>query len=952
MSGLRKESIMEKRTQMENILEERNNKLAQLFWLSRLNELKSGYSVESLREELNEFLQKNDLAKRPPFDASSLPAYKPQEPPVDKRLLRSKSNTPLENGTMHRKKDDLPFDESRKRLREHKIPEENLKPSQSHEPIRKQQKQANGSDEQLMQTDNNTVSDQLADGNMESTKKEPCSVSSEKEASLTTAKSQDNPKVPNPMIQSSYYQHIGITNLHVEPTEVEMKRKQNFIIESITRQQTQPTENLFESININSKDSAFLVMKETIPAKIPQAVPLAELKYVSQTLPLIRLIPSTHKVLTTDLYNTALNEGRVTVVSSRIEELRRLNLWSLRQPKKFVDSWNKLQASTHHSIMLEEAKWMREDFHESKKFKIAICITLSQAIMDYWTYGKVCCVKTKEVKYLPAAQKDENGKQLYLNDNNAKENSTNDVESVVAKEDQQFMDGLPSIDVHLLLEKADPTAEIKLPVLPEVPVEEYKTKASNPFFKIYVSTSDMSSLEKAIMQDCPLYSGLDDEKILKENEQVPFVPVSKSTVLLDDDKFLKLVEKQLIDDEPSLVALSKRRGMFYGNRRSHYLKPPAAPALRYLKFRTPTIWSPDDDQELVKNINQYAYNWDLIGAQMLSQNTRSYISNIERRTPWQCFERFVQLNEKFSVHDMKGPRAHAAQIWLYEAHKLQQQQKRRISPLGVGSESIQRGHRRLRWASMFEAMRKTIKKRENAPRPNPSQPRKPLDVKSMIVPTPAEMSELKAQRDETLRREGQMRRAAKQRIQLAQLQQQQQQQQSQQKSPPPSLQPQQTPQPSQQQNQLLHGKLKARSRLSSSAPSTKEASNKLLIASRQTQSSPVNGESPHITTQTPQQRQTKPPSEKDIIESYARKIIAQKPEFTPELALKAAESYFRNVTLKQQQQQQQAFTKQIVSQSSSVAATATSSSNGAINKFRSPTPQEILQRIQQKKNDS
>ena len=220
----------------------------------------------------------------------------------------------------------------------------------------------------------------------------------------------------------------------------------------------------------------------------------------------------------------------------------------------------------------------------------------------------------------------------------------------------------------------------------------------------------------------------------RQQQSVSFEPISKAIVMLDDDDFLKIVEKQIIDEEPSLVPFSKRRGMFYGNRRSHYLRPPVAPSLRYLRCRTPTIWLPEDDHELVKNINTYAYNWELISAHVSSRPTRSYCSNIERRTPWQCFERFVQLNERFQFIDMKGPRAHNAQIWLIEAHKLQQQQKRRISPLGVGEESIQRGHKRLRWASMFEAMRKCFKKRENAPRPNPSQPRKPLDCKNTSVP--------------------------------------------------------------------------------------------------------------------------------------------------------------------------------------------------------------------------
>ncbi|AMD19178.1 HBR277Cp [Eremothecium sinecaudum] len=911
MSGLRKEPLVEKKIQMENILEERNSKLSQLFWLSRLNEMKGSADMESLKSELNDFLMRNDLRKNVPFEVSNLPVYKPQEPQLDKRPVRSKSITPSENGS-HKKKDEnlSAIDpENRKRTRDSQMTEESSVAEKSLEPPLKQQKKILDGFlvPQTVQATNGKeigITGNMPHGDVLRTSSEPAG---------------NVPSVNAQQVSPTY--NLDILNLHVKPTEVETKKKQNPIIEEIRKGKHQQSQDLFKESEVN-KDSVYLVMDENIPTKLPQAVPLAELKYVSQTLPLIRLIPSTHKVLTTDLYNTALNEGRITVVSSRIEELRRLNLWSLRQPKKFIDPWASLKAGTHHNIMLSEAKWMREDFNESKKFKIAMCALIAEAVKDYWKYGKVCLVKRKMHSSAASEETDKPVTSKDIAGNN--EDNTDAGKHGLPCDDNDPQ----SIDTTLLFEKPDPNKEVMLPDLPQITEEEYKQNVKPPIFKIFLTSSDISPLEKMVLQNATPYSGLEGEK--DKQEEVPFVPISKSTVILDNDKFLKLVEKQIIDEEPSLVALSKRRGMFYGNRRSHYLKPPVAPALRYLKFRTPTIWSPDDDQELVKNINQYAYNWELISSQMSSQNTRSYVSNIERRTPWQCFERFVQLNERFSIHDMKGPRAHAAQVWLHEAHKLQQQQKRRISPLGVGPESIQRGHRRLRWASMFEAMRKNIKKRENAPRPNPSQPRKPLDVKSMVVPTPAEISELKAQRDETLRREGQLRRAAKQRIELAQIQQQQQ-----------------------EQPQQLSEQTNIRSRISSSAPGTKELNNdnKAVMTPRQTQSSPITDDRSQLTIQTPRQSKSKSESEQDVIERYANKIMAQRPELTQDIALKAAENYYKNVNLKHQQQQ--TFAKQAVSQSNtSLSTNAGSASNGVANKIRSPTPQEILQRIQQKQNDS
>ncbi|AAS52925.2 AER244Cp [Eremothecium gossypii ATCC 10895] len=957
MSVLKKDSTSEKRTQLESILEERNNKLTQLFWLSRLNELKSGGDLQSVRQELAEFLVQNDLTKNLTFDISSLRTYRPQEPPMDRRPLRSKSSTPLENGTINRKREDAEphMEETRKRLREHIIPEEDDDREHEQRPVKLQKVGLSHDEELPKRLEPPTIP--IRKISSAGDNQETGSVIGEKKSEQPVSTSRNRP-IHTQLSTNPFYQHMDISTLRAEPTPVEVKRKRNYIIDEIIKTQSKSTDTSDSHSTAGGRDSVYLVMKETVPSKLARAIPLSELKYVSQTLPLIRLIPPTHKALTTDLYNTALNEGRITVVSSRIEELRRLNLWSLRQPKKFLDPWRQKQPSTHRGYMLEEARWMREDFHEFKKFKVSVCAVNSKAIMDYWKYGKACCIKRRSISHL---QKSVNEVQ--------EADTLGNIDDLLNKISDKKLAGMIeeqkkviAVDAKLSSSKIAPSEEIHAPHIWEDPLDELDEQGCKPIFKTYMSYNGVSPLEKTILEDLPIYKGILDEQAAEDNS-VPFVPISKSTVLLDDDYFMKLIEKDIVDDEPSFVALSKRRGMFYGNRRSHYLKPPSAPALRYLKFRTPTIWSPEDDQELVKNINQYAYNWDLIGALVSSSNGRSYISNIERRTPWQCFERFVQLNEKFSVHDMKGPRANAAQMWLYEAHKLQQQQKRRISPLGVGSESIQRGHRRLRWATMFEAMRKTIKKRENAPRPNPSQPRKPLDVKSAAVPTPAEMSELKAQRDETLRREGQMRRAAKQRIHLAQLQQQQQrvqqdvvQQRPQSRSQPdPPLSQQiprvQSPRPQQPlAQQLIEDKGKLLPGVSVSAPTSKEASNngKNLMALRQVQSSPVNGDLQKATAQVPPRGPNKPLTEKEIIESYARKIIAQKPDFTPELALKAAESYYQNVTLKQN-----TIGKQIVSQPLSAATVSTPPSNGrAVHKIRSPTPQEILQRIQQKKNDS
>ena len=844
-----------------------------------------------------------------------------------------------------------------------------------------------------------------------------------------------NPPVVSPVVaaaieaakqaRNNYYSNLYIPAS--KPTPVETKTP--YINESSVVKQIkikQPLSSDFYNNNdINTKNHVYLIAKEQIPSRIANSIPLAELKYMAQTLPLINLIPRAHKVLTTEIINSALNEARITVVGSRIEELRRLSLWGLRQPKLFIDPWN--NDHTHRTLLLEEAKWMQADFKEGKNYKIATCITMAQAIMDYWTYGKVCCINRKPIVHLQ--------EKVHIQDNEKIENSITEtedkhgfelkgdisvsaVDEITSKtdddtddkvidenkdivsttvvdngenekvivnqpnktsetEDPKVQDADNEMDdivdtslgtsngepaetldrvekehtnaikeyfVHSsanIMPQRDSDNNIKSTVLGDeattklgneltktidpavllgsselIPpvvsqhseevkqddVAELRGKDMHPF-KLYISLDELSTAERNLTKEIPLYMGLDKENEKSNRKETPFVPISKSMVTLDDDHFYKLIEKQVMNDEQSLNQLSKRRGMFYGNRRNHYLRPPAVPSLRYLRNRTPTIWLPEEDLELVKNINAYSYNWELISSQMIHRPTRSYLSNIEIRTPWQCFERFVQLNERFTFNDMKGPRAHSAQQWLIEAHKFQQRQNRRISPLGVGEESIQRGHKRLRWASMFEVMRKTIKKRENAPKPNKSQPRKPLDMKNMKIPTPAEMSQLKAQRDEALRRDVQFRRNVKNRTQQKQLL-------------------------AAQQAQVQRGKAAVAKR-----------SNKNGADPKPDQVTGKNSSNPNVPVAIPPIDKNNP--EMILILNYTKKILAQNPELPPGVAWKTAESYVRRVKeqqLKQHQQQQQQQIQQMQMQQGNVSSQS---------QMQQPVQQQIQQSMQQ-----
>lgn len=548
------------------------------------------------------------------------------------------------------------------------------------------------------------------------------------------------------------------------------------------------------------KDLDVLSVPQHYPTKPHEVSPLAELYYLTQTLPLIKLLPGSHKSLSTENFEQALLEGKIAVLYSRIEELKRQGKWSLRQPIKYNDPFvmkeNK-QSRFHWDYTLQEAKWMSVDFKETKKYKKACCVTMAQAVQDYWTHGKdATCIKRKEIVHLSDDKMEDiieestKDKEKENDDNEDKVSSlpqedstpsvpgdqnTND-DTIVKQED--IKDKEPeepaSVDVGLLFSKPDDKVDEQQVIeeaqadIPRIPA---KMEDKTSMFKLHLDLNDLKKIDQSIVKNLPKFTAFDD--VDEDKPQLGSQPIKPNTndivsvsKLLypfddDDDGFHKIVLKEKSNNNKKTRRPTNETptGLFQqSQRRFNYLKPPKPPLIRNIEYRSPTIWLPQDDKYLIHYVAEFCFNWELISEHLLSTiaSMKRYESNIERRTPWQCFERYIQLNEKFQFSDMKGGYSYHAQQWLEQAHRAQLTTKRRISPLGVGNESIQRGHRRLRWASMFDAMRKCMKKRENQAAKMNS--RRTTDYTQHLsgnkandrIPTPSELSRLKFDRDKSI----------------------------------------------------------------------------------------------------------------------------------------------------------------------------------------------------------
>ncbi|CDK24524.1 unnamed protein product [Kuraishia capsulata CBS 1993] len=545
---------------------------------------------------------------------------------------------------------------------------------------------------------------------------------------------------------------LVITERHIENSPDEAPTLSSLIRKRAEKESfkraDQKTSRDLDISQVEMNDLLVLLMPEKLPHKVLEATSLTELYYHSQTLPIINLILRTHKSLSTDAYETALLEGKLAVLYSRIEELKRQKKWSLRQPKKYFDPFKKTQTS-HWDHLLSEMKWLSTDFREERKYKMVQCYYISQAVTDYWNYGKVMCVKRKPIKHL---EPEEEGSREDSGDVDMEKPEGVDDR---VEEDAQIEED--TIDVSLLLQRPDANNEIIPKDLPSYTEDEVKQlltddSATLPF-KLYANMEQLNGVSASILEKLPVYEPLKESSVSPDTfSGMPIDPISSLVSPLDQDEeeWYKLLFKKTEEHEKNHPDYQKGLFGVATHRRFTLLRPPPPPSIKNLELRIPTIWLPQDDKLLIRYVTEYSFNWGVISAHLSPKPTRNYTSNIERRTPWQCFERYIQLNDKFQFTDMRGVYAAAAKEWLEAAHKAQTTTKRRISPLGVGPESIQRGHRRLRWGSMFDAIRKLMKKRENAPKPNTQPRRSTSDEKRMDTPTPAALSRLKYERDKAI----------------------------------------------------------------------------------------------------------------------------------------------------------------------------------------------------------
>ncbi|KAF5615905.1 chromatin modification VID21 [Fusarium sp. NRRL 52700] len=455
--------------------------------------------------------------------------------------------------------------------------------------------------------------------------------------------------------------------------------------------------------------------------------------------PIEKILYTANKTVTTPDANLAIQDHQACKVLRRVYHLQQHDKWSLRQPKRCPEP---TRPPSHWDVMLQEMKWMRTDFREERKWKRAVAKNLAYACAE-WHESTPEGRKLMQVSAVipPKTQP-------------APDVSMADVEG----ENQLTPDLISSGDVESIDNLDDLTD-----VFPETiaPSAIFSLQDDDVIFGLRRTTAADQLLEELPMFGKPLQVPKFDltgpEWDPDAHWRRPALPLSKYV-----EGHMKLVsdgpprkrsrydyQNEDSDDEgeagfvssdpsPSLplppatdeVALFNpemkhiRDRLYVG----HQFRPPSEypmPLQSFFECRSPSQWTINEDDELRNLVREYSYNWSLI-ASMLAPKSR-FTSGAERRSPWECFERWISLEglpadmSKTQYFKAYTGRITAAQNFIAQQNQLVAQQinpangavtpGRRRPPSTPVRVERRRNQKHL---TILDAMRKLAKKRETA----------------------------------------------------------------------------------------------------------------------------------------------------------------------------------------------------------------------------------------------
>lgn len=449
--------------------------------------------------------------------------------------------------------------------------------------------------------------------------------------------------------------------------------------------------------------------------------------------PLDSLLQTAHKTITTSNAYVPFHDQQMVKILSKVVGLQRQGKWSFRQPKRAPEPF---RPTTHWDEMMKEMKWMRTDFREEGKWKRAAARNLVYACAE-WVSANAEDRKLLQVNAVPPPMADK--ADSVLENNNAAtpdlvfsgehDSPTDefDEEPSVSHLDVVAPSAIFSLsdeDVTFALRRTAATDGL----LAELPM--YGNPLKVPQSDLPTSEVDPDASWRR--QTLPLSKFADSKLVLKNRGPPKKRSRYDYSDESEDEEDIAFGERK--SKRPHLEPVLKDVALFNPENKatrdrlhaSHQFRPPSEhvmPLQSFYESRTPSHWTWTEDDELKNNVREYCYNWQLISS--ISASKSMFPAGYERRTPWECFERWIQL-EGLPSDMARTQYFRAYNHRLETAYKNLQAQAAAAPPqMNSGGQAVITPVRRRTTASVrverkrnqkhlsqVDAMRKLAKKRE------------------------------------------------------------------------------------------------------------------------------------------------------------------------------------------------------------------------------------------------
>ncbi|KAH7072895.1 MYB and HSA domain-containing protein [Paraphoma chrysanthemicola] len=508
-----------------------------------------------------------------------------------------------------------------------------------------------------------------------------------------------------------------------------------------------------------------------------------------RSVPLQELVASARKTISTAGTLAMIREHQDYKILKRVYQLQNANRWSLRQIQKSVEPERPF---THQDQLLLEMKAMQTDFREERKWKFALAATLADWCAEYVHSSPEIQATLRINARIPPAAKPTSTEDAEMDDAptpDLVQSSAHETESESFADEEEIRTPL----------SANPPTGIFSLGFNDVVMKYQRTPASDTMFRelpfyepMLEGSSDGNPFSIAEPPILPVSKYVTGKLVSQirgppkkrsrydyDSEDEPSSPPSRSGTSAEHSMpstpGRRLFCRNDLPPEMTDVALFNAENKHVRDRlqAAHQFRPPTEfnmPSVAFFENRTPSQWLWEEDQKLRALVKEFTFNWSLVSQQLSLPSM--FVSGSGRRTPWECFERWVQLEglpaemsktQYFRTYQGRLEQANKTVFAQYQAQQQLQQQTQGQTPAQPRRRPtttpirVER-RRENRHLAIIDGMRKLARKRESAAHKQAESQKaaalrkahEPAPPKSNVH-TPQEFSRLKWEREEKMK---------------------------------------------------------------------------------------------------------------------------------------------------------------------------------------------------------